>query len=211
MARSASNTVGSGHLTFNVNYALRVVAYRGGRLKVMQREVGKQFTPTCNCHNWPIFSERTQAEQEIERLIQSEAVSDAWCLRLKKCPECLFWHIVNPRNSMTSECVVTGMTRFRHVAAARTYITGVCLVDPDNYAIKACDACFGFHCYPLPYTSKIGEPDMACYRKRRYCTEEDARGVIACVLHKRGTKLRFYPCYECGGFHVTKRRNELLR
>jgi hypothetical protein len=47
------------------------------------------------------------------------------------------------------------------------------------------------------------DPERSCYGKHRYPTEKDARRV----RHKRreasGVELRVYPCYVCGGYHLT--------
>jgi hypothetical protein len=50
----------------------------------------------------------------------------------------------------------------------------------------------------------VPDPTRACFRKRRYDTEEDARQVTLTVWRDRDVALRLYFCSACGGYHVTK-------
>ncbi len=52
------------------------------------------------------------------------------------------------------------------------------------------------------------EPSQAarsCYSKKRYSTEKYAQSVARRVQWERGDILRAYICFECGGYHLTKR------
>ena len=44
----------------------------------------------------------------------------------------------------------------------------------------------------------------SCYEKRRYGDEKQALRVAAECTEKRGTPLRVYACFECGGYHLSK-------
>ena len=50
--------------------------------------------------------------------------------------------------------------------------------------------------------------ELSCTSKKRYDTEYDAEKVAARVFAIRLTALRVYPCFECGGYHLTRRNAE---
>ncbi len=43
----------------------------------------------------------------------------------------------------------------------------------------------------------------SCYSKKRYTDEKSAKRVAGLCYEKRGARLRSYPCFECGGYHLT--------
>lgn len=44
-----------------------------------------------------------------------------------------------------------------------------------------------------------------CYSKKRYGDEKTAKAVAVECKKKRGVALRAYPCFRCGGYHLTSR------
>ncbi len=48
------------------------------------------------------------------------------------------------------------------------------------------------------------DPERECYGKKRY-DEAQAEKLVRQILRDRGTQLRAYGCYICGGYHLTKR------
>lgn len=53
-----------------------------------------------------------------------------------------------------------------------------------------------------PRQTKLRD-DLGCYRKSRFNTELDARRF----LRKKKITMRVYPCFECGGYHITSQLN----
>lgn len=45
-----------------------------------------------------------------------------------------------------------------------------------------------------------------CTTKKRYDTEAIASKVAKRCWWRRKVRLRVYPCFECGGYHLTRRR-----
>jgi hypothetical protein len=60
---------------------------------------------------------------------------------------------------------------------------------------------------PEPAPESTWKPDgqASCYSKKRYSTEDLAKKVADKTWHSRYVRLRVYPCYYCGGYHLTKR------
>lgn len=45
--------------------------------------------------------------------------------------------------------------------------------------------------------------ERSCTSKKRYGDEKQANRIVAKVREQRGVELRAYPCFDCGGYHVT--------
>lgn len=49
----------------------------------------------------------------------------------------------------------------------------------------------------------LPDPRTSCYAKKRYSHFEFALKVANKRMHKSGGRLYVYPCYLCGGYHLT--------
>lgn len=50
------------------------------------------------------------------------------------------------------------------------------------------------------------DPITACYAKKRYSDFKLAVRVAERCRKMRGRRIHVYPCYRCGGYHLTKTR-----
>jgi hypothetical protein len=58
--------------------------------------------------------------------------------------------------------------------------------------------------WPPPWGLEI-KVEKACFRKRLYPTEEEAKKGLDWVSRKRGVDVRMYRCPTCHGYHLTSR------